>query len=105
MCFDDGTYLTGVSLAIGDRWVGGGFCAGSDLIHPHHVTATPSVSFGGYSTASISLGPQTASARVVEHVSVPYADFGLPFCSSEGYAELTMGERRGFGSIELNRAL
>lgn len=109
LCFDDGTYLTGVSLDVGGESVGGSILArpgeAPSLLQGHAVSATPVDDAGGYDSAVVNAGGCVVDAAVRVHLPVPYPGFGLPFLSSEAFCQLSWEGRTGFGTVELNRAL
>lgn len=109
MCFDDGTYLTGVSLDVGGQSVGGSIIArpGEEpaLLQGHAVTASPGDDAGEYQQVVVDAGGCVVDAEARVHLPVPYPGFGLPFLSSEAFCELSWDGQGGFGTVEINRAL
>jgi hypothetical protein len=105
--FDDGSFVTGVSLKLGDAWVGGSFAAdGEDVrVFPVHLVepdGAPEPAL--YDRARITAGDRTLDAVVRTHVPVRYPGFGLPFVSSEAFSIVTdAAGRTGFGTVEINR--
>ena len=104
--FDDGSFVTGVSLKLGDAWVGGSFAAdGEDVrVFPvHAVEPDGAPEPAAYDRARITAGDRNLDAVVRTHVPVRYPGFGLPFVSSEAFSVVTDDAgRTGFGTVEIN---
>jgi hypothetical protein len=103
---DDGTFVTGVSLKLGEAWVGGSFAADGEDVQmflAHQVDVEGPAGPASYDRATVQAGDGTLDAVVRTHIPVRYPGFGLPFVSSEGFATVTDDRgRTGFGTVEIN---
>lgn len=113
-CFDDArAYVSGVVVELDGTWHGIGIAADED-----GVAAAAAVDFaadgplaiGGYRAASVGFEPAgrarvEVAATTDLHLPVHYPGFTAGHLCNEAYSHVRWGERRGFGTIELNTEL